>query len=59
MPEKYYKNIVRFMAEMFVYDRKNLNYLRAAVKSYEKTVEERIKSKGKVSNMLSDMLKIN
>lgn len=34
MPKRYYKKIVRYLAEMFVYDRKNLDYLRAAVKSY-------------------------
>lgn len=37
---------------MFVYDRKSLGYLRAAITSYKKVVKERIKGKAKGMNVL-------
>ncbi|CAK81479.1 unnamed protein product (macronuclear) [Paramecium tetraurelia] len=66
MPSKYYNKIIKYMSEMFIYDRKNLDYLNAAVKSYQQTVNERkgkksivINQFGNVFNGMKDLIQLN
>ncbi|CAD8131502.1 unnamed protein product [Paramecium pentaurelia] len=58
MPSKYYKKIIKYMSEMFIYDRKNLDYLNAAIKSYQQTVNERKNKKSIVINQFGNVFNI-